>query len=469
MVFGAVNTYTPFKVQGDPIFHGISHVQKVLIVSTELQKETTQKCQSLMKPPPHQRVPPEIMANIFTYCVENEVVRLQSPEWCSILCELGHICARWREIVLAEPFLWRRIDVRSYFPLSQSTLEFLHEILTNRGGSCPVELQIMPGCNDDWKALLDLFSTYSSRLRSLQLTINAWNSPTCLQKPMPAFDHVETVALNFYRPSYASDDIEGSRVIKAFSTARRLRKVGIYRECAYNPNLLDITSFPWARLTHLTISCISTSAISRILCACNEICELVIGLQVNSSDCHILPANIRLDHLRSINIQFGANCDVVLDRLTTPELTSLAFGRWAISSQRCISELVERSDCELELLHYPVGETPDIISLLQGMPYLQVLVVPTTDPISKECLEKTQSMNLSPKLHTIAIPVSSICSAVRFLQNRSPSVFSHRKGEGIQDAKIRMAWKDFAPDKGWFEALKPELEKNGCTVEVVFK
>ncbi|KAF9458851.1 hypothetical protein BDZ94DRAFT_1300950 [Collybia nuda] len=415
----------------------------------------------------HQKVPPEILAKVFTYCVNNDIIQLRSRSRDPQPWILGHICSRWRQIALAEPLLWRRIDARGYSPLLSSTVSFMHEILDNRGGSAAVELQIAPGCRSDWAILLNLCSEYPSRLRNLHLTIDAWYSPPCLRRPIRTFDDLESLVLVFCRPSYGGSDIEGATAITAFSTAHHLRKVEIHREGSHNPNLIDATSFPWAQLTSLTISCISTIALSQILCECVELTDLVVGLQVNGSGSHYaLPTTIHLAHLHSITIQFGVGSDGILDLLTTPALKTLIFGQWALASQKCILDLVDRSDCDLEILHYPADETPDIVPLLKFMPYLRELIIPTTDPIPQSSLDAIRIMNLSPRLRAFTFPVDSILPAIHFLQSRWTKSLSGSY-EGIREAKIRIRHEEFALEEVWYEKVALEFTNDGRMVDIV--
>ncbi|KAF9458864.1 hypothetical protein BDZ94DRAFT_1172792, partial [Collybia nuda] len=88
----------------------ITQLQGVLDALTKRRAQSIARIDKLKaKLAPHQKIPPEILAKIFTHCVNSEIVELRFPNRCSLPWTLGHICSRWRQVALAEPLLWRHI------------------------------------------------------------------------------------------------------------------------------------------------------------------------------------------------------------------------------------------------------------------------------------------------------------------------------------------------------------------------
>ncbi|KAJ7157061.1 hypothetical protein C8R43DRAFT_832370, partial [Mycena crocata] len=53
---------------------------------------------------PIRRVPAEILAEIFTHCVQNDAHSLTNPRYAPLL--LGRVCGLWRNVSISTAVLW---------------------------------------------------------------------------------------------------------------------------------------------------------------------------------------------------------------------------------------------------------------------------------------------------------------------------------------------------------------------------
>lgn len=55
------------------------------------------------------KLPNEILAEIFTHCVDEVSIQLDP---CQLIWTLANVCSRWRQIVFDTPSLWKCPDLR---------------------------------------------------------------------------------------------------------------------------------------------------------------------------------------------------------------------------------------------------------------------------------------------------------------------------------------------------------------------
>ncbi|THU93094.1 hypothetical protein K435DRAFT_779985 [Dendrothele bispora CBS 962.96] len=136
---------------------------------------------------PIRRFPPEMIAELFTYCLPSTYPPTRDPSEAPLLLTL--VCKQWREIALCTPYLWSALHI--YIPYSRVQDKGFMEIRKNRikqwlerSGNLPLSLSLTHRKSDwEWtrqgsdnqelliSSLMECFIEYSSRWKDL--TLNA--------------------------------------------------------------------------------------------------------------------------------------------------------------------------------------------------------------------------------------------------------------------------------------------------------
>ncbi|KDQ24936.1 hypothetical protein PLEOSDRAFT_1107859 [Pleurotus ostreatus PC15] len=119
-------------------------------------------------PAPIDRLPVEILCDIFSICDETP-----GNQPCGSKVTLSHVCRRWRGVVLCMPVLWSRISVQKP---NQTSVERVTAHF-RRSGSYPISLAIIETVSasleqrDAITCLLPMIRTHASQIKSLCLRL----------------------------------------------------------------------------------------------------------------------------------------------------------------------------------------------------------------------------------------------------------------------------------------------------------
>jgi hypothetical protein len=126
------------------------------------------------------RAPREIASHIFVQCISTD----PCPSLKSIICQplvLGAVCQSWRDIAWTTPQLWTTIAIiiSGHPPDPSSRLQLLDQWIT-RSGHVPLDISLRTArdlqpsiVEPSVFPLIDLLNQYSSRWRSLHLSVLA--------------------------------------------------------------------------------------------------------------------------------------------------------------------------------------------------------------------------------------------------------------------------------------------------------
>lgn len=436
---------------------------------------------------PHKKLPSELLAKIFVHSLEYDDAEWEASMGIAgptrMRWALGQICSRWREIVLAEPLLWNRVATFHSDPCSERSMDLVRHVCSHHGGQGKIDLIMWLRHHADWEALLELVSTYPSRIRGLRLMVMDSShppSPQDLELPVEAFNLLESLTILDYSGSGFGGIAHTYDIpTTAFSLARDLRKVTLFlrNESAIMPAVSSSQPLriilPWTQLTDLTIIAISPSACLGIFKQSVQLVNLTVKFSPGK-DNHPSPSSfISLPHLRSFSATLNkthiSDFKFFLDALILPALKNIKLGDLGVSfwPQQNVLNLLTRSGNGVESFDQSNLATPgsDVVALMRAMPQLTKFVIHTENGIPEAAFATMNSEKLALKLRIFRVKVSSIRSALEFLANRWVRD-EHGRYEGIRDARFYIQKRLLAPDEEYLKGVLPHLQQHGRKVEV---
>ncbi|KAF9003940.1 hypothetical protein BDQ17DRAFT_1355163 [Cyathus striatus] len=314
---------------------------------------------------PIRRVPPEILSEIFLYCLPPvRFVRPSSREGPLLLTQ---VCGAWREVALSIPRLWASLEVRSDLcTSSEPTADYeqrsLHNVVSmmklwlSRAGNCSLSLSIR-GHLASSEAIRTLFNNVSHRWLHVRLDILDTDCPTFITQSSPPL--LESFTL---RSRGGLQRCQVQNLSLALKQAPRLRHFSWDNNELYSPSL-DLN---WSQLTHLTINAgISTEECLGILKHSRNLIDASFQSIIRSPASCNYPT-VFLPNLRSL--VFGAEDDIshCLNSLLLPSLRELVLNVrcWP---QEALVLLFRRSRCPLESLnlYFPACSEQDFLECLE--------------------------------------------------------------------------------------------------------
>lgn len=426
----------------------------------------------------HKRLPDELIAAIFVQCLQDGVVEVPPTLTTSLPWALSHVCSRWRGIALAEPLLWKCIEVPPTSLWSEDAMELTRHICSHRGGEGNIELLVSAKCRDDWENLLSLASTYPARIHGLILTVMESSFPY-LGAPTDAFNFLESLTLLIDDSHEIRNDHDETQVT-AFSLAHNLRKVNLWStpdQLLFSSSWRHCLLFAWDQLTDLGIFTIYPSTCLEVLKECTQLLRFTVTFCPDILDPIGPTCSVSLSHLCSLFIAPNCitNISQFLDALVLPALKQISFGDGFMGSwpQQSILGLLGRSGNAVESFESAAITSPDdFIGLMRAMPQLTRFVASadssnsSANTIPETVLRTMNSENLAPKLRIFwGWSVLSIRTALDFLDSRW-SRDAQGRYEGIRDARLYIEAKDLAPDQVYFLGSLDHLRMHGRKVEV---
>ncbi|KAG1776792.1 hypothetical protein EV702DRAFT_1279018 [Suillus placidus] len=291
------------------------------------------------------RLPTEILAQIFLYCIPETEHWTPAPYLAPML--LTTVCQRWREVAVDMPDLWRRL-----------------------------RLEVREG---DWQQRAFCYDSYlkRSRGRQLSLTLECHNNDRTELRSLlqPYVDQISSLTLEFFSGA-------GALVMSDFRALEELviythgsdYELAVTQSIAQLPfnlrslQLMDLwfdlemlsgfNPLAWAGLTDLEIVVVGLDSFPRLLRSCPNLSSLTMSGIFTAIETSETLAHDKLQSLRisgDLNYSDSIGDIGLFNAIMLPNLRSLEvrnLGQWAHEE---FKEFMTRSKCPLETLIFGGG------------------------------------------------------------------------------------------------------------------
>ncbi|KAJ4480916.1 hypothetical protein J3R30DRAFT_3287620 [Lentinula aciculospora] len=330
---------------------------------------------------PIRRTPPEVLLEIFSYCVE--FVDTDSPEQYQKIDSLdtkqapwsfAQVCKYWRSVVLECPLLWSSLSLdllkiehknrAKAQELEYNALTLLSHYL-RRSKDCPLTIAVRSPRS--MHPIVSLICSHSSRWSNVLLSLpsEGFRLLSTIKGCLPKLKILHL--RNVVRPTENVWDI--TPVIDAFEYAPSLYMVRTHGI----PHIASKLVLPWGQITHCMNNSPNSELVSRNLLNFHnmEILTKAVRLRHTTLLCSGHGPSLPITPLKHQSLT-GLTVDLIrrstpdlliqlLDALTLPSLITL---RISVSSKHrvrpdveCIVRLLERSNCPLSKLRLKGFET----------------------------------------------------------------------------------------------------------------
>ncbi|KAK2462202.1 hypothetical protein APHAL10511_005790 [Amanita phalloides] len=301
-------------------------------------------------PPPIQRLPSDLLAEIFTYCIPEMI----DDDWRSCLVSnrsapllLCRVSSLWRSVAISTPRLWHTFIFEKNVPHGhEKKLKSLSRGIRSwlgRSGTLPLTIRFLLHTNKDslvtnaLKPLFEFSSRWDTILIDVSPHVRRW--PTIKVLPNLRDFHGSILRINEF----------------PFASAPNLKCL---RAHSLTPNSTSISKVPWSKLTELTVTLeVPITAALELFQSCPllEKLSISVGSDDGGSSSPLPPlsvnSRIKLDALRWLWLYITPASGVAVDYLTLPALEELHLcGTSTISEPYCYSHvlnLLTRSRCQL--------------------------------------------------------------------------------------------------------------------------
>ncbi|KAJ7732714.1 hypothetical protein B0H16DRAFT_1893022 [Mycena metata] len=423
-------------------------VLKGLLKEREDTHDTLEAHRTILSP--IRRIPPEVLGEIFWYCLPREAFVKPSPTLSPLL--LTQISSNWRCVALATPSLWTSLAINLSISSCLPKLELIRTWIA-RSGSCPLSFHIAESIQKDYyekdmvtvATVLELYAPHYQRWQRIRIECQDWRIDTGFSKlprdqPPGALESLHLLR-DFWR-----EEEEGQLALML--SAPRLH------EAVWVSNT-DLGAFnaPFPQLTKLYLE--------RPLVAEDFMHILREGTNIKCCQFFVLAASpstlglpatpaiapfVLRHNLRSLDLTadlFGR----VFNQLELPCLTHLSIKRFStpIWPHSNFMSLLTRSKCALESLSLTDTDmTPDqMIEFLQhASPTLEKLIL-TNDRRLRHTIVNDDVLRLLTWVPGTASPVCPRLSMVKFWD-------CHVSTDGVLADMIESRWKgrDGGPNRG---------------------
>ncbi|KAJ7912091.1 hypothetical protein B0H13DRAFT_555228 [Mycena leptocephala] len=325
------------------------------------------------------RIPPEILAEIFTLCrnnsLDSETYSTADPREAPML--LGHISSYWRSICHGTPLLWDQVQLIS--GLGMPELPCVKEILA-RSRNVPLFVQLTtphgmslrqePMCLPV-EPVVGLFLDLHRRIKTITLHIPSLNLlPPHNMQSFPILASLDIILAD------ANGEPDVTSVLSVFKDAPSLRSVSLIAHCS--PAQSFVPALPWTQLTELRLHMpISLRDAYVILTRCQK-------LQIaRLSDCTRSDNIERVEHIVQLAdlwiFDFATEGDDVVpdtffDAFSFPNLRALVI-RADCWSPHILLTFHDRSRFQLQSLELDglFLSSDEVVELLKLLPTLRQL------------------------------------------------------------------------------------------------
>ncbi|KAG1816230.1 hypothetical protein EV424DRAFT_1075805 [Suillus variegatus] len=370
------------RLQSRVVMYEASNPNHVNYRYWQLVQEMAKIVQSIGPPrgssSPIGRLPTEILAEIFLYCIPEDANWAPAPDLAPM--QLTAVCRRWREIAVNMPNLWRRLRLElGHGDWQQRAFCYDSYLKRSRGRQLSLTLE----CNNNkWTELRSLLQTYVAQISSLHVGLSSGTSSF----PLVAADFGGLEELVIYtvgsHPVPAVTHSIMHSITHLPPNMRNLRLLGMFSNFQV---LSSLNSPSWAGLTNLEIMVAGLVSLPCLLRLCPNLSSLtMIGSFMPATETLGKLAHTKLQYLRisgdlrTSTVLFGLLG--LFDYLTLPNLRIVEvrnIARWAHGEFKA---LITRSQCPLESLIFGGGvrTTPQqLAEYVTLFPSLKLVIDPT--------------------------------------------------------------------------------------------
>ncbi|KAG2350109.1 hypothetical protein BDR05DRAFT_1055628 [Suillus weaverae] len=290
------------------------------------------------------RLPTEILAQIFLYCIPEDGNWMPAPYLAPML--LTTVCRRWREVAVDMPGLWRRLQLEvGHGDWQQRAFCYDSYLQRSRGRQLSLTLECH---NNDWTELRSLLQPYVDQISSLSLGFFAGAGALV----MSDFHALEELVIY----TDGSDPVLAvARSIAQLPLNLRSLK---FMDLWLNDTMLSgFNPLAWAGLTNLEIVVDGLDSFPRLLRLCPNLSSLtMIGIftTIETSETLVhsnlqsmrISGDLHLDSIRNLGL---------FDAITFPNLHAIEvrnIGQWPHEEFKAF---LTRSQCPLESLIFGGG------------------------------------------------------------------------------------------------------------------
>lgn len=261
------------------------------------------------RPGPLTRLPTELLAQIFEYCLSEDTFPAPAESQAPLL--LAHTCSHWRAVALSTPFLWSRLHITYKDP--SLDVPIVSEWL-QRSGSLPLFISVSIDFNErPAQELLDVICSHSSRWRHVRFEFRGLYCPPMYSLALAESNTPLLRAFDFDARDISSANIEP--IISLLGSAPQLREVTWVDDLADTRRLMEL---PLSRLTLLSITMShGTLDYLELLDQCYNL-EHIRITRPRPGDTRPLREPLLLSKLTSLNIAYDLTA--ILDSLVLPAL-----------------------------------------------------------------------------------------------------------------------------------------------------
>ncbi|KAG2145519.1 hypothetical protein BD769DRAFT_1660593 [Suillus cothurnatus] len=290
------------------------------------------------------RLPTEILAQIFLYCLPENGNLAPAPYLSPML--LTTVCRRWREIAVDMPNLWRRLRLEvGHGDWQQRAFCYDSYLKRSRGRQLSLTLECY---NNDWTELRSLLQPYVDQISSLSL----WFYSGAGSLAMADFHGLEELVIYTDGPDPVLAVTHS--IAQLPPSMRSLKLMNLW----LNLRLLsDFSPRAWASLTNLEIVVDGLDSFPRLLRLCPNLSSLtMIGIftAIETSET-LVHANLQSLRISGhLHLDWAGNLGL-FNSITLPNLRAVEvrnIGQWPHEEFKAF---LTRSQCPLESLIFGGG------------------------------------------------------------------------------------------------------------------
>ncbi|KAF9524826.1 hypothetical protein CPB83DRAFT_860538, partial [Crepidotus variabilis] len=282
-------------------------------ITLEQGQRETESCQNVSSFSGLSKLPPELLAEIFTFCLPTD--QFHVPSCIEAPLVLTHVSSQWRAIALSTPHLWSSLHI-NYKDSLEDTLAT--ELWLSRSGTCPLSLSIAIDFNQQaQQEILDVLCRYSTRWKHIRFDFRDLLCPPMYDLDV-AFGEVPSLeTFEFHARDISDTNI--TPITSLLESAPQLKEVTWVDDLADTETLLQL---PLSQLTRLSLSMENgTLDYLQLLNQCSNLEHIRITRPVANSLNQPSPPPVYLSKLTSLNISYDLTG--ILDHLILPALRSV--------------------------------------------------------------------------------------------------------------------------------------------------
>ncbi|KAG2087522.1 uncharacterized protein F5147DRAFT_727710 [Suillus discolor] len=369
------------RLQSHVVMREASNPNHVNYRYWQLVQEMAKIMQSIGPPKgsssPIGRLPTEILAQIFLYCIPEDANWTPVPDLAPM--QLTAVCRRWREIAVNMPNLWRRLRLEmGHGDWQQRAFCYNSYLKRSRGRQLSLTLECD---NNNWTELRSLLQPYVDQISSLH--VGLFSGASSFPLVAADFGGLEELAIytDSFGPAPALEHIWDS-ITHLPPNMRSLRLLDVWLEFHV---LTRLNPPSWAGLTNLEILVVGLVSLPCLLRLCPNLSSLtmigvfMVAIETSGQLEHTKLQSLRLSGNLPVNTVLfgllGLFDDVTLPNLRLVEVSDI--GRWA---HKEFKALITRSQCPLESLIFGGGVTTTAQQLAEYVtlfPSLKLVLDPT--------------------------------------------------------------------------------------------